>query len=158
EADRALPRMVQALGRRGRVGVRRGFVARFAEAPVADPRLHRQDSKRPFECRRASRGRAMCVQVRIHVLRITALVAMATLMAISALGQAPAPAAAPAPAGPERETVRVYLMEGSVISGTFTVDALTVKTEFGTLEVPVEHVLSFTPGLDSHPQLQMRIG
>ena len=49
-------------------------------------------------------------------------------------------------------------MEGSVVSGTLSVEAITVKTAFGTLQVPVEHVVSFTPGLDSHPQLQKRIG
>jgi hypothetical protein len=49
-------------------------------------------------------------------------------------------------------------MEGSVVSGTLSVEALTVKTAFGTLEVPVEHVVSFSPGLDSHPQLRKRIG
>jgi len=72
--------------------------------------------------------------------------------------QVPAPpgaaASSPPPAGP----ARVHLMEGSVASGALSVDALTVRTEFGTLEVPVEHVVSFTPGLASHPQLEKRIG
>lgn len=67
-------------------------------------------------------------------------------------------AAAPADRSETADTVRVHLMEGSVVSGTLSVDALTVKTAFGTLEIPVEHVVSFTPGLGSHPQLQDRIG
>ncbi|MGC1272174.1 MAG: hypothetical protein WBC44_00600 [Planctomycetaceae bacterium] len=66
--------------------------------------------------------------------------------------------AAPADRTESAGTVRVHLMEGSVVSGTLSVDALTVKTAFGTLEIPVEHVVSFTPGLASHPQLQDRIG
>lgn len=74
---------------------------------------------------------------------------------VPGVGQNPSPApTGTAPAG----AVRVHLMEGSVVSGTLSADALTVKTEFGTLEVPVEHVVSFTPGLASHPQLQKRIG
>ena len=57
-----------------------------------------------------------------------------------------------------KRDVRVYLMEGSIVSGNLSVEVLTVKTAFGTLEIPVEHVVSFTPGLESHPQLRDRIG
>lgn len=63
----------------------------------------------------------------------------------------------PNAADPSRP-IRLYLMEGSVVSGELSVEAITVETEFGTLTVPVSHIVSFTPGLDSHPQERQRIG
>lgn len=56
------------------------------------------------------------------------------------------------------ESIRLHLMEGSVVSGDLSVAAITVETEFGTLEVPVEKIVSFRPGLESHPQERRRIG
>lgn len=94
--------------------------------------------------------------------RLASTAAAAALVAIAAAFAQEPPAAtpeAPAAAPPaDRRAVRVYLMEGSVVSGVLSVDALTVRTEFGVLEIPVDHVESFTPGLASHPQLQKRIG
>ena len=83
--------------------------------------------------------------------RLFLTVALGCSLPLSASGQAPSPAV---PA----ENIRVFLMEGSVVSGQLSVESLTVKTAFGTLTVPVEHVVSFTPGLDSHPELRKRIG
>ena len=53
--------------------------------------------------------------------------------------------------------MQIHMMEGSVFSGRFSVEAFTVQTEFGELTVPVSRVVSFTPGLESHPELRKRI-
>lgn len=53
--------------------------------------------------------------------------------------------------------LRLYLMEGSVVSGRLSVSQLQVETRFGTLSVPVDHIVSFTPGLNAHPELRQRI-
>lgn len=58
----------------------------------------------------------------------------------------------PAAASPGKGTVRLHLMEGSVVSGKLSVESITVTTEFGKLEVPVNRIVSFTPGLESHPK------
>ncbi|QDT39251.1 hypothetical protein [Stratiformator vulcanicus] len=55
-------------------------------------------------------------------------------------------------------TIRVHLMEGSVVSGTLSVETIDVETEFGRLTVPVDRIVGLTPGLDSHPQEQEKIG
>lgn len=74
-----------------------------------------------------------------------------------------APATSPAPAEKEKEVpaspgaLRLYLMEGSVVSGKLSVEQISVATDFGTLQVPVSEILSFTPGLDSHPSERARI-
>src|SRR5579862_2672013 len=49
-------------------------------------------------------------------------------------------------------TMRLHLMEGSVVTGKLSTDTVTVETAFGKLEVPVANIVSFTPGLDSHPE------
>jgi hypothetical protein len=53
--------------------------------------------------------------------------------------------------------IHLTLMDGSVISGTLTIKQITVETRFGTLQVPIENIKSFTPGLASHPQLRDEI-
>jgi hypothetical protein len=55
-------------------------------------------------------------------------------------------------AGSGEKILRVHLMEGSVVSGKLSVNSIMVETEFGKLEVPVSRIVSFTPGLDSHPK------
>ncbi len=50
------------------------------------------------------------------------------------------------------KVLRVSLMEGSVVSGKLSVTSIMVETDFGKLEVPVSKIVSFTPGLDSHPK------
>ncbi|HLJ11315.1 MAG TPA: hypothetical protein VKU82_09000, partial [Planctomycetaceae bacterium] len=73
------------------------------------------------------------------------------------------PAAAPeaksgrAETAPSR-TIRLHLMEGSIVTGTLSTDAVTVETAFGKLDVPVGNIVSFTPGLDSHPEERKQIG
>jgi hypothetical protein len=53
--------------------------------------------------------------------------------------------------------LRVHLMEGSVVSGKLSVSSITVDTAFGKLEVPVRSIISFIPGLDSHPKHREQI-
>jgi hypothetical protein len=65
---------------------------------------------------------------------------------------------APAAAAEDDGTIRMHLMEGSVVSGKLTVAEITVDTEFGTLKIPVSSIVSFTPGLDSHPEQRKAIG
>ena len=54
--------------------------------------------------------------------------------------------------------MRLHLMEGSVVSGKLSTEAVTIETAFGKLEVPVANIVSFTPGLDSHPEERKKIG
>lgn len=53
--------------------------------------------------------------------------------------------------------IKIMLMDGSVVLGELSVDSIEVKTEFGTLTVPVEKVVSITPGLESHRELSAKI-
>ena len=95
-----------------------------------------------------------------HLL-MTAGVATMALGSSAALAQEKKPddskasPAAKAPVNPKR--VRVFLMDGSVIAGELSIDAFDVKTEFGVLKVPVEKIISITPGLDSHTKLSAKI-
>jgi hypothetical protein len=70
----------------------------------------------------------------------------------------PAPVVAPAAKPGATRLMRLHLMEGSVVSGKLSTETVTVETAFGKLEVPVASIVSFTPGLDSHPQERQRIG
>jgi len=54
--------------------------------------------------------------------------------------------------------MRLHLMEGSVVAGRLSTEIVTVETAFGKLEVPVTSIVSFTPGLDSHPEERKKIG
>lgn len=62
-----------------------------------------------------------------------------------------------APSTADVRTVRIFLTDGSVVSGQLSIDRFNVQTEFGTLVVPVSRILSITPGLDSQPKLSARI-
>lgn len=55
-------------------------------------------------------------------------------------------------------TIRLHLMEGSIVTGRLSTEIVTVDTEFGKLDIPVANIVSFTPGLDSHPEERKRIG
>ena len=64
-------------------------------------------------------------------------------------------------AGPKKKPnlrkVHIHLMDGSLVVGELTIDTIEVRTDFGTLTVPVERILSITPGLNSHIKLSARI-
>lgn len=70
-----------------------------------------------------------------------------------------APAETPEPARPpvHPQMIRLHLMDGSVISGKLSIKEILVDTEFGQLNVPIENIRIFTPGLGSHPELTGRI-
>jgi hypothetical protein len=55
-------------------------------------------------------------------------------------------------------SMRLHLMEGSVVAGKLSTETVTVETAFGKLDVPVASIVSFTPGLDSHPEERKKIG
>jgi hypothetical protein len=74
---------------------------------------------------------------------------------------AAATAAGPPPSAakplPDPEIIRLHLGDGSVVAGKLVLDELVIDTEFGRLEVPVLKVRSFTPGLESMPELDQRV-
>lgn len=51
-----------------------------------------------------------------------------------------------------KKYVRFHMWDGAIVGGELAVDALTVDTEFGALEIPIEKIRSFYPGLDSFPE------
>ncbi len=54
--------------------------------------------------------------------------------------------------------IRLVLMDrGQVYYGKLSVASITVETAFGALEIPIDQIVSFTPGLNSHPELLDRI-
>ena len=59
--------------------------------------------------------------------------------------------------GADPESLKLHLMDGSVITGRLSLKDLSVETKFGMLNVPVANVRSFTPGLTSHPALAKQI-
>ena len=61
------------------------------------------------------------------------------------------PRAPVVPLGPK--FIRLYLQDGSVISGDLSVTEITVETQFGKLVVPIEKLRSFAPGLDSNAKV-----
>ncbi len=62
------------------------------------------------------------------------------------------------PAEPvDPELIKLYLMDGSVISGKLSVKQIDVETQYGQLTVPITELRSFTPGLISHPDLNKQI-
>lgn len=68
----------------------------------------------------------------------------------------PAPEGSSAPASDEPVMV-VKLREGSTVAGRLSVRTLTVTTEFGALEIPVERIAGIVPGLDRHPDVRQKI-
>ncbi|MCH8924087.1 MAG: hypothetical protein IIA67_13185 [Planctomycetes bacterium] len=65
----------------------------------------------------------------------------------------------PAPARPtvDPQLVKLYLQNGSTISGRLTIKQITVETRFGTLTIPIAKIKSITPGLGSNNQLSARV-
>ncbi len=70
-------------------------------------------------------------------------------------GDSEATEEAPEPTDPE--IVKLFLMDGSVITGKLSVKEIVVETQFGKLTIPVTELRSFTPGLVSHPELAKQI-
>jgi len=63
------------------------------------------------------------------------------------------------PESPPRDprSIRLYLMDDSVITGLLSVADIEVETDFGKLTIPVDRIRSFRPGLASHPQLEKQV-
>jgi hypothetical protein len=53
--------------------------------------------------------------------------------------------------------IQLHLMDGSMIAGKLSVDEIEVETRFGKLKIPIESIRSFTPGLQSHPELGKQV-
>ena len=65
---------------------------------------------------------------------------------------------APRPAAPPPVNALMFrMMDGSTISGRLAAKDLVVETPYGILHIPVADVRHFTPGLQSHPDLQEKI-
>ena len=69
------------------------------------------------------------------------------------------PAAIPATEKPKiaKKFVRFHMWDGSIVGGEVQLDSITVRTEFGPLEVPVDEIKRFYPGLNSFPELGSKI-
>src|SRR5689334_22070470 len=50
--------------------------------------------------------------------------------------------------------LKFSLMNDTVVLGRIASPSVAVQTEFGLLTIPANRVLSITPGLRSHPELQ----
>ena len=55
------------------------------------------------------------------------------------------------------DVIKLYLADGTVIAGKFTLKAIEIDTEFGRLSVPVVRVRAFRPGLESFPEMSKKI-
>ena len=55
------------------------------------------------------------------------------------------------------QSIRLNLMDGSVITGKLEVKEIEIETKFGSLTIPVEAIKSFKPGLDSYPDLKQEV-
>lgn len=56
-----------------------------------------------------------------------------------------------------KKYIRFHMWDGAVVGGDVSVDGITVQTEFGSLEIPIEKIRSFYPGLDSFPERKRMI-
>ncbi len=63
--------------------------------------------------------------------------------------------AQPAPLGDQ--FIRFHMWDGSIVGGDVEVEKIDIETEFGTLQVPIEKISKFRPGLDSIPKLNRKI-
>lgn len=58
----------------------------------------------------------------------------------------------------DQGAIKLVLMDrGQVYYGKLSVESITVETAFGALEIPIDQIVSFTPGLESHPEEMARI-
>ena len=53
--------------------------------------------------------------------------------------------------------VRFHMWDGSIVAGEVRVDGISIKTEFGVLEVPIQRIQTLFPGLNSFPELNAKI-
>ncbi len=53
--------------------------------------------------------------------------------------------------------VRFHMWDGLIVAGEIEGESITVKTEFGQLQIPIRQIKRFYPGLDSYPALKEKI-
>lgn len=53
--------------------------------------------------------------------------------------------------------LRIEMWDGTVVSGIVGVPAIDVETEFGNLQIPIERLVDFRPGLISLPELRSQV-
>lgn len=53
--------------------------------------------------------------------------------------------------------LKMHLFDGSVLTGDLSIAEITVDTQFGKLVVPIDKIRSFSPGLDSFPEVAAEI-
>ncbi len=53
--------------------------------------------------------------------------------------------------------IRFHMWDGSIVAGLVTMDVISIKTEFGVLDVPVSRIKKLFPGLNSFPELDKKI-
>ena len=98
---------------------------------------------------------------RWSLIRVLSLACMAAVVSASwgdDKGAATAPATAPAPAAEKApDTIKLFLMDGSMLAGKLGTSEIEVKTKYGVLKVPLSDIRSFTPGLASHTEFNERL-
>ena len=67
---------------------------------------------------------------------------------------ATAPATTPAAAP---DSVKLYLMDGSVLAGRLGTPQIDIQTKYGVLKVPLNDIRTFTPGLASHSDFNEKL-
>ncbi len=63
----------------------------------------------------------------------------------------PAPVITRSGGNADPDVIKLSLMDESIITGKLSVKEIAVETQYGTLNIPVANIRSFTPGLQSHP-------
>jgi hypothetical protein len=63
----------------------------------------------------------------------------------------PAPVITRTAGNTDPDVIKLNLMDESIITGKLSVKEIAVETQYGTLNIPVANIRSFTPGLQSHP-------
>lgn len=53
--------------------------------------------------------------------------------------------------------LRFQMWDGTVVSGIVSIAAIDIETEFGSLQIPIERLVDFRPGLVSLPELQAKV-
>ena len=56
-----------------------------------------------------------------------------------------------------QQYAQLHLRDGSIIGGDIQAEAITVKTAYGMLTVPISRIVRVYPGLQSNPELNTRI-
>ncbi|MFK7766553.1 MAG: hypothetical protein AB8B55_04980 [Mariniblastus sp.] len=58
---------------------------------------------------------------------------------------------------PDNKMIRFHMWDGTVITGEVEVDQISMITEFGVLQIPIQRIQKMSPGLESFPELESEI-